>query len=83
MDNKTIIWKVQEWQRAGFVHELMCLAGDTHRHPLRPVVIGDKVKLKCLICGEISDIPDFVLEADIAESRRVLMETYGDALKLP
>ena len=81
MINEEKIEKINEWQNAGFVHELTCI---TSRHgALVPKIIDDTVILKCPVCDYLqTDIPQFILDADMKSAKEELQKRFGKHFKL-
>lgn len=74
MTNQEKIDKINEWQNAGFVHELTC-GNDSNHGLLVAEEIDGKVFLTCTDCDFIQEhIPKIVFEADLEASAKVLKE---------
>jgi len=50
MTNEEIIKAVEAWQNDENMTPITCLNNAEHG-PLRPIIFGDKVHLKCMTCG--------------------------------
>lgn len=66
LSNEEIFNRVQNWQNAGFVHELTCGKDSTHRKLVPAIKVnpeGSVVVLKCDDCDYVQNhIPETVLE---------------------
>lgn len=83
MTNDEIIKKVNEWQNAGFVHELTCGFSSSHGALVPKDVLGT-VHLHCpnFLCDYVQkNIPAAVLEADIPAQKAELEARFPKGMK--
>ncbi len=85
LSNEEIVAKVNQWQTAGFVHEMTCAVDSAHGS-LEAAEIDDKVVLVCTsndCTYHQTYIPPSVLEFDVEASRENLQKLTGGRAKLP
>lgn len=84
MTNEEIIEKVNQWQNAGFVHELTCGFSSSHGALVAKDVLGTVI-LHCpnFLCDyRQTHIPAAILEADIPAQKAELEARFPKGMKV-